>query len=163
VILEFVLDRIRVMQASSFEKFLEMIFGWPSLSLDVALGGHHALLIGVTGLLIAATATGCYSDVMGLLLQHLLVTINTFSSALGGDLCGCSSAAPSRHPRAAWDEGGPNHLFARSMSRCDVEQLHGSLLLFVAELMNQGAARCAIPKCRGNIGIGHTRKLVEFL
>jgi hypothetical protein len=78
-------------------------------------------------------------------------------------LGGRSPATIGRRPHVASDEGGLNCLFTRSQSSCDVEKLLDGFRLFVAELVNQGVARRAVPKRRDDIGIGDTRKLVALL
>jgi hypothetical protein len=69
------------MQTGHIKKFLEMIFGWPSLSLEFALGSRYALLTGVTEFLIATATAGCYGEAMGSPLLPLLDTLSAFLAA----------------------------------------------------------------------------------
>jgi hypothetical protein len=60
-----------VVQTDRFEKFLETIFGWPSLALKVTFSSRDSLLTRVTGFLIAGAIAGYYGD-MGLVLLSYL-------------------------------------------------------------------------------------------
>jgi hypothetical protein len=90
-----------VVRIGYFEKLLEMIFGRPSLALEVVFGGRYTLLIGVTGSLVATTVVGYCGDVMGSLLLPLLAALSAFPGALDGILGGCGSATISGHFRIA--------------------------------------------------------------
>jgi hypothetical protein len=84
-----------VVQIGCFEKFLKMIFGWQSLVLEAAFGSLYALLVEVTGFLIADTVAGYYGDVMGSSLLPLLPALSTFLGTHGGALGGYSLATVS--------------------------------------------------------------------
>jgi hypothetical protein len=79
------------MQASRFKKFLKMIFGWLSLSLEVMLSNCYTLLVRVTGFLVAAAAAGRYGDAMGSSLCSFLPPLTPFLAlltvALVGTVC----------------------------------------------------------------------------
>jgi hypothetical protein len=112
---------------------------------------------------LATAVVSCYGDVIGSLLLPLLAALNAFSGTIDGGFGGHGPDTVGCRPRIALDEGGPKHLFTRSMSSCDVEQLLGGFWLFAAELMNQVVARHAIPECQDDVNVGHTRKLVALL
>jgi hypothetical protein len=90
-----------VVRTGYFEKLLEMIFGWPSLVLEVMFGGRYTLLILVTDSLVVTTVVGYCGDVMGSLLLPLVAALSAFPGALDGILGGCSSATISVHFRIA--------------------------------------------------------------
>jgi hypothetical protein len=90
-----------VVQIGRFKKFLEMIFGWLGLVLEVVFGSRYARLVGVGGSLVAATFAGYYGDEMGLPLLPLLATLTAFIGALDGGLGRCGSATISGHYRVA--------------------------------------------------------------
>jgi hypothetical protein len=140
------------MWTGHFEKFLEVIFGWPSLPLEVAFGSRHELLTGVADFLIVVAVAGHNRNATGLALLPLLATLSAFPSTFDGGLGGCGSTTVGDRSCITLDEGYPDHLLARSMS---------SFRLFATELMKQGTTGCTIPERRDDIGGGHTRKLVE--
>jgi hypothetical protein len=90
-----------VILAGYFEKFLEMIFGRPSLPLEVTLDSCYELFIGVTGFLIVITTAGCYGDAMGSPLLPLLTTLNAFSGTFDGGFGGRGPATVGRRSRVA--------------------------------------------------------------
>jgi hypothetical protein len=90
-----------VVRTGRFEKFLEMIFGRPSLALEVTFGSRYTLLTGVTDFLVVNTVVGYYGNMTGSPLLPLLVALSTFSGALGGGLGGYGSATVSSHFRVA--------------------------------------------------------------
>jgi hypothetical protein len=91
-VLELVLDRVRVVQIRHFEKFLKMIFGHPSLAIEVMFGSRYTLLNRVVGSLVATAIAGYYGDVMGSPLLPLLAALSAIPSTLDSGLGGCSSA-----------------------------------------------------------------------
>jgi hypothetical protein len=90
-----------VILVGHFKKFLEMIFGRPSLPLEVALDNRYELLTGVTGFLIIITTAGCYGDMMGSPLLPLLATHNAFSGTSDGGFSGRGLATIGRRSRVA--------------------------------------------------------------
>jgi hypothetical protein len=84
-------------RACHSEKFLEMIFGWSCLALEVAFSCRYALLTRVTDFLIATTIADHYGYVMGLSLWPFLATLGTFPDALNGGLGWCGLVIISCH------------------------------------------------------------------
>jgi hypothetical protein len=85
---------VRVMWTGRFKKFLEVIYGF----------------------LTAVAITGHYGNVTGSVLLSRLATLSAFPSTFDSSLGGCSPANVGNRSRVTWDEGGPNCLFARSIS-----------------------------------------------
>jgi hypothetical protein len=112
---------VLVMQTSHLKKFLKMIFGRSSLSLDVTLGNHYALLVIVDGFLVTSATAGHRGDMMGSPLLPLLAALKSFSCAFDYGFGRNDPATVGRRPRIAKDERGPNLLFTGSVLSCDVE------------------------------------------
>jgi hypothetical protein len=72
-----VFDRVWVMQIGCFMNFFEVVFGWPSLALEVTFNSPYELLAGVVGFLIAVAVVGHYDNMMGSALLHLLATLSS--------------------------------------------------------------------------------------
>jgi hypothetical protein len=76
------------MQIGHFEKFLEMMFGHPSLLHEITHDSRYKLLTGVVSFVITVAVASCYGDTWGSPLLPLIATINTFSrtfdSCFGG-------------------------------------------------------------------------------
>jgi hypothetical protein len=103
-----VLDKVRVLWAGHFKKFLKIIFGQQHLAFEVAFGRCYTLLAWVTGSLIIVTIdaiAGYYDDVMGSSLLPFVAAIGAFPSALNGGLGWYGSATTGGCFRVAWDEG----------------------------------------------------------
>jgi hypothetical protein len=112
-----------MMQTSRFKKFLEVIFGRLSLSLEMAFDSRYELLAGITGFLIVITIMGHHCNAIGSALLSLLATLSTFPGAFDGGIGGCSTAIVGSRSHITRDEGNPNHLFTQSVSSYDVEYL----------------------------------------
>jgi hypothetical protein len=80
------------MQTGCFKKFLEVVFGRLSLSLEVTLGSRYEPLTGGIGFLTAVIVAGHYGNVMGSVLLLLLAARSTFHGAFDGGLDGRSPA-----------------------------------------------------------------------
>jgi hypothetical protein len=91
-ILELVFHRVWVMQTSHFKKFLEVVFGQPSLPLDFMFDSHYELLAGIVGSLITVAIVAHCGDAMGSALLPLLATFITFPVTLDSGLGGCGPA-----------------------------------------------------------------------
>jgi hypothetical protein len=112
-----VLNGVRVMWTGHFKKFLKVIFGRLSLSLEMAFSSRYELLARVTGFLI----TGHYGNEMGSALWSLLAILSAFLGAIDGGLGGCGPTIVGSRSHVTRIEGGPDRLFTRSGSSCDVE------------------------------------------
>jgi hypothetical protein len=55
-----VLDRVWVLQTRHFKKFLEVVFEWLSLPLEVTFSSHYEPLAGVVGFHPTTAVTGRY-------------------------------------------------------------------------------------------------------
>jgi hypothetical protein len=112
-VLGLVLDKVRVMQIGRFKKFLEVVFGRPSLPLEFAFGSRYEPLAGVVGFHTIVAVVGHYGDAMGSTLLTLLASLSTFPGAFDGGLGRHGSATSSDHFRVTIDKGSSNRLFAR--------------------------------------------------
>jgi hypothetical protein len=88
-----VLDRVRVTWIVRFKKFLEVVFGWPSLPLEVTFGSHYEPLVGAVSFLTAVVIASRYGNAMESALFPLLATLRVFPNAFDGGLGGSSPAA----------------------------------------------------------------------
>jgi hypothetical protein len=95
------LNRVLVLWAGHFEKFLKMIFGWPCLTFEVTFGYRYTLFTKVAGSLTVAAVAGYYNNVMGSLLLPFLATLDAFSITLNGGLGWYGSATTSSRFRVA--------------------------------------------------------------
>jgi hypothetical protein len=114
------------MKTGRFKKFLEVVFGQPSLTLEVAFGNRYELLTGVVGSLIAVPFADHYGNTMMSALLPLFATLSAFLGSFRGGLGGHSPTTIGGSSHVTWDEDGPNRRFIRSVSCYDVEQLLGS-------------------------------------
>jgi hypothetical protein len=89
------LDKVRVMRTGHFKKFLKVVFGWPSLSLEITFGSRYEPLTGVVGFLTAVVIADHYGDATGSLLLSLLATLSVFHGAFDGNHGGRSPATAS--------------------------------------------------------------------
>jgi hypothetical protein len=79
-----------VVQVGRFKKFLEMIFGWLCLVLEVAFGCRYAFLTRVNDFLITTAIAGYNDDAIGSPLLPFIATLGAFPSALSGGLVGAA-------------------------------------------------------------------------
>jgi hypothetical protein len=114
-----------MMQTSRYKKFLEVIFGRLSLSLEMAFDSRYELLAGITSFLIVITIMGHHCNATGSALLSLLATLSTFPGAFDGDIGGCGTAIVGSRSHITRDEGNPDHLFTQSVSSYDVEYILG--------------------------------------
>jgi hypothetical protein len=68
-----------MVQTGRFKKFLEMLLQLSCLELDVTLGGHGILLIGVVWFLVVIVAAGSDRDVRGCLFYPFFPPLASFS------------------------------------------------------------------------------------
>jgi hypothetical protein len=88
-----------VMQTGRFKKFLELVFGWPSLPLEVTFGSRCKPLAGVIGLLaiVVVAVASHHGTMMGSALLPLLAALSAFPGAFDGGLSGhCPAIAGGR-------------------------------------------------------------------
>jgi hypothetical protein len=81
------------MWTGRFKKFLEVVFGRPSLPLDVTFGSHYEPLVTAVGFLTAVFVASHYSNAMESALFPLLAALRVFPNAFDGGLGGSSLAA----------------------------------------------------------------------
>jgi hypothetical protein len=79
------------MWTSQFKKFLDMIFGRLSLSLEVAFDSCYELVAGVVVFLIAVPITGHHGNVTGPALLSLLPTLSAFVGGWVGAARPCNT------------------------------------------------------------------------
>jgi hypothetical protein len=97
-ILELVFQHgVHMVRIGCFEKFLKMVFWLPRLALEIVLGGHDILLIGVVCFLVIIVATGSDCDPSGVSLLPLLATHNAFLSAFTDGFGRCRPATVGDH------------------------------------------------------------------
>jgi TctA family transporter len=95
------IDRVWVMQIGQFEKFHKVVFGQPSLLLQVTFGSHYEPLTRVVGFLTAVAIASHHGDAIGSVLVSLLATHSAFAGAFDGVLGGRSSATARGHSRVS--------------------------------------------------------------
>jgi hypothetical protein len=100
-----------------------MIFGRPSLALEVAFGSRYALVVGVSGFLVAALIASYYGGVMGSLLLPLAPFLVPLTVALVG-VARPSLVVASALPRT---NAAPT---ASSQESCQVAMSSSSLVVF---------------------------------
>jgi hypothetical protein len=122
-----VFDGVRVVLIGHFEKFLEMAFWLPRLALEIMLGGHDKLLVGVARFFVIVIAAGSDCDLPGASLLPLLAALSAFLSAFaaGFGWC-CSTAAGDRLP-VAKNKSSHDGLLSRGMPHGDIKQLLGGV------------------------------------
>jgi hypothetical protein len=74
-VLELMLDRVRVIRIGRFKKFLEVVFGQPSLPLEVAFDSRYEPLTRDAGFLTAVVIAGHHGDATGSMLLPLLAIL----------------------------------------------------------------------------------------
>jgi hypothetical protein len=162
-VLQLMFDGVRMVQTCHFEKLLKIVLRVPHLAFEVMLDGRDVLLIGVVRFLVIAVVADSDCDPSsGVPLLPLFVTIGTFPSALDGGFGRCYSAAASGHFHIAQNEGSPNRLLTKGVLGGNIKQLLGGIRLIMSGLMHQGTARCARPKHRDDISVGHPKELMTL-
>jgi hypothetical protein len=88
-------------------KFLEMVFRLSRLVLEIAIGGHDILLVGVVRFLVVIIAAGCDCDPPRAPLLPLLASLSTFLHAFAdGSRWRCLATAGDHLP-VAQNKGVP--------------------------------------------------------
>jgi hypothetical protein len=82
-----------VMRTGRFKKFPEVVFGQPSLPLEVTFDSRYEPLTGAVDFLTAVAVAGQYGNATGSALLSLLATHTAFPSAFDGGLGGHDSAS----------------------------------------------------------------------
>jgi hypothetical protein len=95
------LDKVRVMRIGHFKKFLKVVFGRPSLSLEITFGSRYEPLTGADGFLTAVVIADHYGDAMGSSLLSLLATPSVFPGAFDDNHGGCSPATAGGYSRVS--------------------------------------------------------------
>jgi hypothetical protein len=85
------------MRTGRIKKFLEVVYGRPSLPLEVTFDNRYEPLAGAIGFLTTIVVAGHYGNAMWSVLLPLLATLSTFLGALYGGLGGRSLAIASGH------------------------------------------------------------------
>jgi hypothetical protein len=80
------------MQTGCLKKLLKVVFGRPSLPLEVSFDSRYELLIGVVSFLIVVAVASHYGNVMGSTLLPLLAALSAFPGTFDGGLGGCGPA-----------------------------------------------------------------------
>jgi hypothetical protein len=94
-----VLDRVWVMPIGRFKKFLEVVFGWSSLPLEITFDSRYEPLTGVVDLYPTIVVARSYSKAMWSALLSLLATLSAFPGTFDGCLGGHSPASTSSPSR----------------------------------------------------------------
>jgi hypothetical protein len=79
--------------AGLLEESLEVVYRWPPLALDTALGSCNVLLVGAVHFLVIVVI-GCDYNPLRVLHSHLLVTLGILLGALDGMLDGAARLLP---------------------------------------------------------------------
>jgi hypothetical protein len=107
------------MRIGRFKKFLEVVFGWPSLTLEVTFDSRYELLTGVVSPLIVIVVAGHHGNAVGPVLLPLLATLGAFPSTINGGLGGCGPTIV-----------GGRSLITSSPEACHVAMSSSSLVVF---------------------------------
>jgi hypothetical protein len=94
-VFELVLDRVLVMWTCRFKKFHQVVFGRPSLPLEVTFGSCYEPLAGAVGFHTAVAIAGQYGNASGSALLPLRATLSAFPGAFVSGIGGRSPATAS--------------------------------------------------------------------
>jgi hypothetical protein len=130
-------------------KFLEMVFRLSRLVLEIAIGGHDILLVGVVRFLVVIIAAGCDCDPPRAPLLPLLASLSTFLHAFAdGSRWRCLATAGDHLP-VAQNKGVPIQ-HPPPCQRCvrwRYQAALGGVRLITTEFMHQGMTHCVRPDC----------------
>jgi hypothetical protein len=120
VVLELVLDGVRMVQVGLLVESLEMVCWWPCLALNTMPGSCDLLHVGVVRLLVIIIIVSRGCNPLRAPLSPLLSAPGVLLSALDGDV--------GRHHFVATGDGErPNRLLAGGILRGEAEQLLGGV------------------------------------
>jgi hypothetical protein len=98
------------MQTSRFKKFLEVVFGHPSLPLEITFGCRYIPHTRVIGFFPTLVVVGHCTPVTRSALLPLVAALSTSSSALVGVFSGCGLTTVRSRSHISEDKSGPNCL-----------------------------------------------------
>jgi hypothetical protein len=146
------------------KKLLEVIGHLLCLAFEVVHGGSDDLLIRIIRLLVVVALVTAGSDCnpLGSPLGPPLIAFSTPLCTLADCLKWHPLIAAGGQPPVTLDENGHDRLLTRGVPSGDVDQLRCGLWLVMTELMHQGLAVRAGPKCRNDISVTDLVELVAL-
>jgi hypothetical protein len=124
VVLEVVLDGVRMVRAGLLKESLKVVCQWLRLMLDTTTGGRNALHAGVVHLIVVVVVVvNCVCDPLRAPILPLLATLGVLLGALNGDVGWRCIAAAKDHCPPPRDKERFGYLLASGVLGGDTEQL----------------------------------------